>query len=385
MHQTSSKHTFTSRHGRISNRSPNQKDIAGKNRADSNTNRAGKSGQEAERVDKPRHAKPTDIRRGERANMQCLAHPLDRDSVTRQEIQEIKPHISRIRAIRWGSLATEREMRDAAPAAFHTGVPPSSMRRFPSDANLAIRTRTEPEQRQGVPRHRVTKRKVAREDTKEGVHNRSRKLQERHQVGAHGKGATKRVKMLGRARATPLAAGRDVIGSGLGSDGALPGERRLRAHMPAEVAIQRRGGRERLWQTQRGAADSLGPRMVGRHRSMSNGSKMQAVWDVRTLRCSLQTCRISQMSEVARALARKHLTDSKKNCGGYTRTPSPSSLPAKTADPAGQETGRQKKVVKELEWGTGRQPPRLRFRSVDPSGGPQASMPYSRTGRMIRF
>jgi hypothetical protein len=38
-------------------------------------------------------------------------------------------------------------------------------------------------------------------------------------VGAHGKGATKRVKMLGRARATPPATGRDVVGSGVGSDG----------------------------------------------------------------------------------------------------------------------------------------------------------------------
>jgi hypothetical protein len=50
VHQTSSKHTFTSRHGRISNRSPNQEDIAGKNGADSGTNGVGTSGREAERV-----------------------------------------------------------------------------------------------------------------------------------------------------------------------------------------------------------------------------------------------------------------------------------------------------------------------------------------------
>jgi hypothetical protein len=189
MHQTSSKHTFTSRHGRISNRSPNQEDIAGKNRADGGTNRAGTSGQEAERVEKPRHAKPTDIRRIKRVNMQCLAYPRTRDSVTRQEIQEVKPQISRIRAIRRGSLAAEKEMLDAAPAAFHKSVSPSSIRWRPSDADLAIRTRTEPMQRQGVPRHRVTERKVAGEDTKEGVHKWSRKVQERHQGGAHGKGA----------------------------------------------------------------------------------------------------------------------------------------------------------------------------------------------------
>jgi hypothetical protein len=53
VHQTSSKHTCTSRHGRISNRSPNQKDIAGRKRAHSNRNRTGRSGQEAERIQEP--------------------------------------------------------------------------------------------------------------------------------------------------------------------------------------------------------------------------------------------------------------------------------------------------------------------------------------------
>jgi hypothetical protein len=190
VHQTSSKHTFTSRHGRISNRSPNKKYVAGNNQADSGTTRAGTSGQEAERVEEPRNATAADIRRVKSVNMQRLAHVRSRDSVRRQEIQEIKPQSSRIGATRRESLAAEEEMLDAAPAAFHKGVPPSSMRRWPSDANLAIRTRTELMQRQGVPRHRVTERKVAREDTKERVHKRSRKLQERHQRGAHGKGAT---------------------------------------------------------------------------------------------------------------------------------------------------------------------------------------------------
>jgi hypothetical protein len=163
-------------------------------------------------------------------------------------------------------------------------------------------------QRQGVPRQGATERKVAREDTKEGVHKRSRKLQERHQGGAHGKGAAERVKMLGRARALPTATGRNAVGSRVGSEGALPGDRRLRAHMTAEVTIQRCGGRERLWQKQRGTADSLGPRMIWRQRSMSSGTKRQAVVGVWTLRCGLQTCRVSQMSEFARTLAGKHLT-----------------------------------------------------------------------------
>jgi hypothetical protein len=102
--------------------------------------------------------------------------------------------------------------------------------------------------------------------------------------------------MLGRAGATPMAAGRDVVDSGVGSEGALPGDRRLRAHMTAEATIQRSGRRERLWHMQRGAADLLGPRMVGRH---SSGPEKQAAAGARTRRCGLQTCRVSQMSEVA--------------------------------------------------------------------------------------
>jgi hypothetical protein len=101
--------------------------------------------------------------------MQRLAHLRGRDSGRRQEIQEIKPQISSIRARRRGSLAVEEEMLDAAPAAFHKGTPPSSIRWRPGDANLTVKTRTQPMQREGVPRHRVTVKKVPREDTKEGV------------------------------------------------------------------------------------------------------------------------------------------------------------------------------------------------------------------------
>jgi hypothetical protein len=58
------------------------------------------------------------------------------------------------------------------------------------------------------------------------------------------------------------------------------------------------------------------------------------------------------MIGVARALAGKHLRDSQNNCGRHTRTPSPSSLTAKTGELAGQATGRQKRVVILHEWGT---------------------------------
>jgi hypothetical protein len=114
-----------------------------------------------------------------------------------------------------------QRQRHSTPAC----VPPSSSWWWPGDANLTIRTRTEPMQLQGVSRHRVSERRVAREDTEEGVHKPSRKLQEWHRGKAHGKSATEKVKMHGRARATPTAAGRDVVCSGVGR--AFPGDRHL--------------------------------------------------------------------------------------------------------------------------------------------------------------
>jgi hypothetical protein len=58
--------------------------------------------------------------------MHSLMHPLGSDSATRQKIQEIKLQISRILVKTRGKLAAEQEMLDAAPAAFHQGVTPSS-------------------------------------------------------------------------------------------------------------------------------------------------------------------------------------------------------------------------------------------------------------------
>jgi hypothetical protein len=146
-HPASSKRAGTSRHGRISNRSPNQKYIVGKNRAHSSTNRAGTSGEEAERIQEPRNAKAADSRRVEGVNTQRLAHPRGSNSVTREKdprelkrIEEIKPQISRTQATRRGGFAAEQEMLDAAPAAFQQGVPPRSGRWQPGDTNLVIRT-----------------------------------------------------------------------------------------------------------------------------------------------------------------------------------------------------------------------------------------------------
>jgi hypothetical protein len=66
---------------------------------------------------------------GSKESMHNAWRARSRNSVIRQEIQKIKPQISRVRALKRGSLAAEEGMLDAAPAAFHQGVPPSSTRR----------------------------------------------------------------------------------------------------------------------------------------------------------------------------------------------------------------------------------------------------------------
>jgi hypothetical protein len=202
MHQTSSKHTFTSRHGRISKRSTNEKD-----RQELGTQQHKQGGEKRTRSRLDSGA--TACKRGrrvKRVNMQRLAHPRRRDSVTRQEIQEIKPQISRIRAVRRGSRAAEEEMLAAALAAFHQGVPPSSIWWCSGDANLAVRTRTEHMQRQGVPKHRVTERKVAGEDTKKGVDKRSRDAREglSHADGRGQRRCPKRGRGRGPAPKRPM-------------------------------------------------------------------------------------------------------------------------------------------------------------------------------------
>jgi hypothetical protein len=74
----------------------------------------------------------------------------------------------------------------AAPAASHPGV---SRSRRSGDANLALGARTDAMQRQGVPRHGVAEREVAREDAKERVPSHSRILQEGQRGGVNGKGS----------------------------------------------------------------------------------------------------------------------------------------------------------------------------------------------------
>jgi hypothetical protein len=56
-------------------------------------------------------------------------------------------------------------------------------------------TRIEAMRRQGVPRHGVAERELAREDTKERLHSRSRIPQEMQRGRANVKGATERVEM----------------------------------------------------------------------------------------------------------------------------------------------------------------------------------------------
>jgi hypothetical protein len=122
-HQASSELAVPHRHGRISNTCPNQKDISGKNRAHSSTNR--KRGDKHTRSRKDPGAmacKSGERPQGQRSQHAAQAHPPGNDSITRQKVQEIKPQISKIRATRRGCLAADQEMLDAALAAFHQGV-----------------------------------------------------------------------------------------------------------------------------------------------------------------------------------------------------------------------------------------------------------------------
>jgi hypothetical protein len=76
----------------------------------------------------------------------------------------------------------------------------------------------------------VTESKVitmTREDTKKGYTSGAGSCKSGTGGGVHREGATERIKMHGRARATPMAAGRDVVGHVVGSEGALSGDRRL--------------------------------------------------------------------------------------------------------------------------------------------------------------
>jgi hypothetical protein len=89
--------------------------------------------------------------------------------------------------------------------------------------------------------------------------------------------------------------------AGHGARTRFPGDRRLRTKA-AEVTSKLRGGRKRLRQERRGAANPRTPRMIWRQSSMSSGTKIQAFMSVRALRCGLQTCRVAQMSEVTSTL-----------------------------------------------------------------------------------
>jgi hypothetical protein len=173
-HQASSKRAVTNRDSSISKRSTNRQDITGNNRAHSSAKRARTSGQEAGRIQEPRHAKATNSSRVKGVNVQCLAHPRSSDSVAGHKIQEIQPQIRRIRTARRRGFATEQEMLHAPPAAYNEGVPTSRGRRRSGDANLTSIAKTESMLRTRVPRHRVTERQFPREDTKEKVHNCSR-------------------------------------------------------------------------------------------------------------------------------------------------------------------------------------------------------------------
>jgi hypothetical protein len=76
--------------------------------------------------------------------VQHLAHPWSSDGVSSLQMQEIQPHINRIRKAGPRGFAFEPEMLDTWHAAFDERVPTSCGQRRPGDAILKMRARTEP-------------------------------------------------------------------------------------------------------------------------------------------------------------------------------------------------------------------------------------------------
>jgi hypothetical protein len=120
----------------------------------------------------------------------------------------------------------------------------------------------------------------------------------------------------------------------------------LRAQKIAHGMIGEDGGRTRSRQVRRRAVHAPQPEMVKYHGSTGGSTVVRvSVGELLELRRS-ETFRVSEMSYVARALTRQHLTHRRKHYRRATRTASPASFAGEGADAASQSTRREKLLVK---------------------------------------
>jgi hypothetical protein len=130
-----------------------------------------------------------------------------------QEVPQIRPEVSGVRATTRGSFATEEIVLNTAPTALNQRVSPSRARRGHGDGHLTAPPRTQTMHGNRVLVDRVAEREFSREDTEEREHHSSARVQERQRGGAHVKGAPERVDAGWRARSTPTPPGRNVFRS----------------------------------------------------------------------------------------------------------------------------------------------------------------------------
>jgi hypothetical protein len=129
----------------------------------------------------------------------------------RQEVPQVRPEVSGVRAGTRRSFATEEKVLNTAPTAFNQRKPPSRARQGNGDGHFTVYARTQTMHGNRVPVDRVAVREFAREDTEEREHHSRARVQEPQRGGAHVKGAPERVDVGWRARSTPTPPGRNVF------------------------------------------------------------------------------------------------------------------------------------------------------------------------------
>jgi hypothetical protein len=98
-------------------------------------------------------------------HMQRQAYALASRRLLRQEVPQVRPEVSRVRAATWESCATEEIVLVTAPTTF-------------SDGHLTVWPRTQTMHGNRVPVYRVAEREFARENTEERKHHSSARVQE---------------------------------------------------------------------------------------------------------------------------------------------------------------------------------------------------------------
>jgi hypothetical protein len=207
--------------------------------------------------------------------MKRLTHTLPSGRIMWQEVPQVRPEVSGVRAITRRSFATEEVVLNAAPTTFNQRVTPSRSRWGDGNGHLAVWSRTQTMHGNRVPVHRVAVGEFAGEDAEEREHHSSARVQERQWRGAHVKGVPERVDVSRRARSTPTTPSRNVFCSRVWGQRSLPRRRSLRAQVIPQATIRERGGRERFRQVLRGAQHALQPGMVRCHSSTGGSTEVE--------------------------------------------------------------------------------------------------------------